>query len=117
MQQAGWTGLAVALSLLGWAGAVSAQEQTQYPSGGLQGEPPVGAPPLFSAPAASPVVAAPAFEPAPIPSHPKAPSDSSSIQSGANNKGPLAPGSMRLRINGQLTTSFGAYSDSGRSGR
>ncbi len=107
MQQARLVVFVLALSLPGWAPNVSAQEQTQYPAAAPQ-----GAPPMFSPP-----VSAPAFEPAPVPSHPHVPTDPAIAGQPAAGNGPLAPGSTRLRLNGSLTTYFGAVSDSGRTGR
>lgn len=104
MQQTRLVITALALSLPGWASNASAQEQTQYPAA-VPPAAPVGAPPNFSPP-----VSAPAFEPAPVPSHPPA---AAGNQPTSGNE-PLAPGSTRLRLNGRLTTYFGAVSGSGR---
>lgn len=105
MQQAGRTGLILALGVLGWASQVSAQEQTQLPA-----TVPQGAPPMFLPP-----VTAPGFEPAPVPSRPLSSSTAATPPAAAS--GELAPGSARLRLNGRVTTTIGSYSDSGRAGR
>ena len=95
MQQAGWTGLALALGVLGWAGAAGAQVQPPPPA------------------AVAPVVAS-GYEPAPVASHPLGAPDSTISGQPAAGNTPIAPGSARLRINGRLTTYVGAASDSGR---
>ncbi len=90
------------LSVAGWASQGGAQVQPQNPP---------------AAPPAPAPLSATSFTPAPVPSRPPSSDGFATANKPAPADAPLAPGSVRVRINGSMTGYAGVGSDSGRTGR
>lgn len=105
------TGWAVLLSLAVWATPAGAQGQPQIPTPAPPAPAPVSPSPVSRSP-----VSPSSFTPAPVPSRLPSSADSGTAINPPPTDAPLAPGSMRVRINGSVTGYAGVGADSSRTG-